>query len=445
MNIRTTDVPATVPGTGSAAVPASTQLLPDDAATFAQAIQPPSEQAIRPGQSGPAPAAEPLFPPQDRAVPPASVQQVPDEAAAFAQALQNPSEQAVWPGQSGPAPTVEPSFTPQGRAVPPASAQQVPDGAAAFAQALQSPSEQVIWPGQTGPTPTVEPSFTPQGREPAMGENSPMQHGKNNVVSRSDGILPGQINQMNQMNRAGQMSRADKAAPDVNTVPRGEVAHFIESLREGPALPANATQSVSEKLAGDGGRADRTDKAGSTAKTGKSDSRGDAILNALGGMATPPADAPVPVASVGDVGQTSSPGLAEISGMNERVLTQLVDSILVSAKEGQQEVHIKVQDAVLKDTNIVVRMQDGHLEVQLQTSDNYSSQLLHQNVDSLRQALEGRQFGESVWVKVEDRAAGPKTDDSHADGQNTGRDARQEQGGQDQRSRGHFLWGGDAG
>lgn len=161
-------------------------------------------------------------------------------------------------------------------------------------------------------------------------------------------------------------------------------------------------------------------------KTTKPDSRGDAILNALGGVATAEATSP-PMVGTPTLGEVAGQGgLAEISGMDQRVLTQLVDSILVSAQEGKQEVHIKVQDAVLKDTTIVVRLQNGQLEVQLHTSDSYSSQLLHQNVDTLRHALESRHFGQPVQVQVEERDA-PQ-------------EHQGQQGQQDKRSRGNFLW-----
>ncbi len=123
---------------------------------------------------------------------------------------------------------------------------------------------------------------------------------------------------------------------------------------------------------------------------------------------------------------------SEVKGVNTKpisddVLQKLVDSILVSSKDTVQEVRIRVNQALLPETNIVLRMEEGKLFVQLATANAQSALTLHQNVQELENRLRNSCKDREINVKVVE-----KTDSS----QNA-----QEQGdtGQ-QQSRGHFLW-----
>lgn len=361
---------------------------------------------------------------------------LPGDAADFAQAVHGASpQQGSVPGQS--APMHDPEPVPQGRQ----SAQPAQPGQPQADAASTSAT------GNTGRTAS-------QGQQPAQ-DPAPTQRTAPQGGREQAGDMPstGPTDQRTSgaTNRPGEKGETGTPRPMRTS---GKKSDMGESNTSGQRRTSGQTDTP-RPVRTSGTPGDAGEKA-STGKTNKPDSRGDAILNALGGAASAEGALAAPAFMVGmphlaeptHLEGTAPPGgpanLAEISGMDQRVLTQLVDSILVSAQEGKQEVRIKVQDAVLKDTTIVVRLQDGQLDVQLRTGDSYSSQLLHQNVDTLRHALEGRQLGQTsstvpsplqVQVRVEDHET--PQDDTGKWGQ---QGQRGQQGQQDQRSRGNFLW-----
>lgn len=367
---------------------------------------------------------------------------LPGDAAEFAQAVHGASpQQDSVPGQ--PAPMHDPEPAPQGRqsaqpAQPGQSGQSPQRGAdAASSSATGNTGRSASHEQQPAQDPAPTPRTAPQGGREQTGDMP--------SAGPTDQRISGATN------RPGEKAEAGTPSPMRTS---GEKSDMGEANTSGQRRTSGQTDTP-RPVRTSGTPGDAGEKA-STGKTNKPDSRGDAILNALGGAAsaegalaapafmagTPYLAEPAHLEGTAGTGGAGGAGgaasLAEISGMDQRVLTQLVDSILVSAQEGKQEVRIKVQDAVLKDTTIVVRLQDGQLDVQLRTGDSYSSQLLHQNVGTLRHALEGRSFGQplsslaQVQVRVEDREA--SQDDTGQQGQ------QGQRGQQDQRSRGNFLW-----
>ncbi len=115
---------------------------------------------------------------------------------------------------------------------------------------------------------------------------------------------------------------------------------------------------------------------------------------------------------------------------SEEILNKLVDSILVGTAENKQEVHIKIQTAVLADTTIQLCMEEGKLTVQLQTSNADSALTMHQNADNLQARLHNLCKDMEVDVKVIEQK------------NNTG--GQSKQGENQGQSRGHFLWETDA-
>ncbi len=114
---------------------------------------------------------------------------------------------------------------------------------------------------------------------------------------------------------------------------------------------------------------------------------------------------------------------------NEELLHKLVDSIMVGTGENKQEVHLKVNNSILTDTNIVLRMEEGKLFVQLQTGNADSALTLHQNSEALQTRLMASCKDTEVNVKIVEQS-NPK------EGQNQERN--------DSQSRGHFLWENEA-
>ncbi len=113
--------------------------------------------------------------------------------------------------------------------------------------------------------------------------------------------------------------------------------------------------------------------------------------------------------------------------LNADMVNKLVDNILVAANENKQEVLIKVNNAVLADTQIMLRMEEGKLSVQLQTANMDSSNTLHQNLSTLQTSLQNSCKDKEISVQVVEQS-------SQADGNKDG------QGREDGRSRGRFLW-----
>ncbi len=112
---------------------------------------------------------------------------------------------------------------------------------------------------------------------------------------------------------------------------------------------------------------------------------------------------------------------------NEAMLNKLVDSIMVGTGDNKQEVHIKVSNSVLPDTNIMLRMEDGKLFVQLQTGNADSALTLHQNSDALQERLRVSCKDTEVNVKIIEQ---------------TPQKERENQ--ENSQSRGHFLWENEA-
>ncbi len=112
--------------------------------------------------------------------------------------------------------------------------------------------------------------------------------------------------------------------------------------------------------------------------------------------------------------------------ISEDSLQKLVNSILVSNKENTQEVHIRVNQSVLADTNIVVRMEEGNLFVQLHTGNAQSALTLHQNAQELENRLRNCCKDTEVHIKITE---------NKESSQNTEQNSSEQQ-----QSRGYFLW-----
>ncbi len=118
------------------------------------------------------------------------------------------------------------------------------------------------------------------------------------------------------------------------------------------------------------------------------------------------------------------------SELNPEMMNRLVDSILVSANDSKQEVLIKVQNTVLPDTQIMVRIDEGKLFVDMQTQNTDSSFTLHQNLATLRERLQNSCKDTDIFIKVSDNTA--------HDGRS--QNGQQGSGHSEDRSRGNFLW-----
>ncbi len=123
---------------------------------------------------------------------------------------------------------------------------------------------------------------------------------------------------------------------------------------------------------------------------------------------------------------------AEIKGVDTKsisddLLQKLVDNILVSSKDAVQEVRIRVNQNLLPETNITLRMEEGKLFVQLATGNAQSALTLHQNVQELENRLRNSCKDKEIDVKVVENTGSAQN--THEQG-NAGQ----------QQSRGHFLW-----
>ncbi len=107
-------------------------------------------------------------------------------------------------------------------------------------------------------------------------------------------------------------------------------------------------------------------------------------------------------------------------------LNKLVDSILVASSENKNEVRINIKNDILSDTQIILRLETGKLFVEMQTSNNDSAMLLHQNVDALTTRLQASCKNTEIGVNIVE--LGKNADNQQGDNQG------------DQRSRGNFLW-----
>ncbi len=107
-------------------------------------------------------------------------------------------------------------------------------------------------------------------------------------------------------------------------------------------------------------------------------------------------------------------------------LNKLVDNILVASSENKNEVRINVKNDILHDTQIILRLEEGKLFVEMQTKNNDSALILHQNVDNLTARLHASCKNTEIGVSIVELDR--NTDNKQGDSQS------------DQRSRGNFLW-----
>lgn len=102
--------------------------------------------------------------------------------------------------------------------------------------------------------------------------------------------------------------------------------------------------------------------------------------------------------------------------MDFELTDKLVDRILVSDKQGENEVRIQLSDDVLKDTEITLkRLSDGSLEIKLNSNNYNSTQTLVSQQFELKSRLEKM---ENCTVTVEVNA------DNQEEGNDTNKQSR---------------------
>jgi flagellar hook-length control protein FliK len=93
-----------------------------------------------------------------------------------------------------------------------------------------------------------------------------------------------------------------------------------------------------------------------------------------------------------DVTSGATKSEAERTTLHRSILSQVKDGAVTHDSKGNGQMNIKLNPAELGELNIQVRMEDGRVRVDVQAENRMVKDLLMSNLDTLKEALAGRNF-----------------------------------------------------
>jgi flagellar hook-length control protein FliK len=186
---------------------------------------------------------------------------------------------------------------------------------------------------------------------------------------------------------------AAKAGPKEAGVDAGLRLHPAEAAEQGTAGPGrNAertevgkTASVVDAQGAIPPAKSGEDSGNAAGKGGEDEQQGKQAQQ----FATPPLGAEL---KASDAAAGANKAEAERTALHRSILSQVKDGAVIHDAKGNGQMNIRLNPAELGELNIRVRMEDGRVRVDVQADNRMVKDLLMSNLDTLKEALAGRNF-----------------------------------------------------